>query len=241
MTGATGNVYCGLHDFQDMALMLHALRPGDLFVDVGSNVGTYSILAAGVAGANVMAIEPIPITYEALLDNIFLNRLNHLISAKNMGIGSFSGSVQFTDSLDAVNHVLTEQESRQITGITVQQLTLDGLLAGSCPTVLKIDVEGYETEVIKGGIKTLSDASLLAIIIELIGCGSRYGHDEICLRSDLIQRGFIPCVYDPWERKITVIDDNIQYSYNTLFVRDIKSLQTRVDNGLKISILGHSI
>lgn len=47
MTGATGNWYCGLQEYEDMSFVLHALRPGDLFVDVGANIGSYSILAAG--------------------------------------------------------------------------------------------------------------------------------------------------------------------------------------------------
>lgn len=47
MTGATGNVYCGLHEFEDMALVLHALRPDDLFVDIGANVGSYSMIGGG--------------------------------------------------------------------------------------------------------------------------------------------------------------------------------------------------
>ena len=59
MTGATGNLYCGLHEFEDMALVLHALRPADLFVDIGANVGSYSMLAAAT-GAEVSAFEPIP-------------------------------------------------------------------------------------------------------------------------------------------------------------------------------------
>lgn len=47
MTGATGNVYCGLHEFEDMALVLHALRPDDLFVDIGANIGSYAMLGGG--------------------------------------------------------------------------------------------------------------------------------------------------------------------------------------------------
>jgi hypothetical protein len=49
MTGATGNVYVGLHEFEDMAFLLHYLRPGDLFVDVGANVGSYTVLAGGAS------------------------------------------------------------------------------------------------------------------------------------------------------------------------------------------------
>src|SRR3954464_6025907 len=51
MTGATGNIYAGLHEFEEMAFTIHLLRPGDLFVDVGANIGAYTVLAAAVAGA----------------------------------------------------------------------------------------------------------------------------------------------------------------------------------------------
>src|ERR1700738_1077325 len=47
MTGATGNWYCGLHEVEEMAFMLHFLRPEDLFVDVGATVGSYTGKAAG--------------------------------------------------------------------------------------------------------------------------------------------------------------------------------------------------
>jgi predicted RNA methylase len=72
MTGATQKIYCSLQEFEDMALLLHVLRPGDLFVDVGANVGSYTILAAGVCGANVISIEPVPSTFTHLADNIHL-------------------------------------------------------------------------------------------------------------------------------------------------------------------------
>jgi hypothetical protein len=43
MTGATGNVYYGLHEFQDMAFVTHYLREGYLFADIGANIGSYSV------------------------------------------------------------------------------------------------------------------------------------------------------------------------------------------------------
>jgi hypothetical protein len=52
MTGATGNIHCGLHEFADMVFLLHLLRPGDLFVDVGANIGSYSVLASAVCGGH---------------------------------------------------------------------------------------------------------------------------------------------------------------------------------------------
>ncbi|MFP6657430.1 MAG: FkbM family methyltransferase, partial [Pirellulales bacterium] len=87
MTGATGNIYCGLHDFEDMAFVLHLLRTEDTFVDIGANVGTYTVLASGQVGARSIAIEPIPQTFEHLLDNVFLNRLNDRVTLHNCGAG----------------------------------------------------------------------------------------------------------------------------------------------------------
>ncbi|HRX63317.1 MAG TPA: hypothetical protein P5260_19180 [Candidatus Competibacter sp.] len=57
-TGATGNVYVGLHEFEDMAFVLHFLRAGKLFVDIGANVGSYTMLATACVKARCIAFEP---------------------------------------------------------------------------------------------------------------------------------------------------------------------------------------
>src|SRR5690349_4244048 len=81
MTGATGSLYVGLHEFEDMAFMLHLLRPEDLFVDVGANVGSYVVLA-GAVGARCVAFEPVPASFKGLLDNIRLNGLETRVRAE---------------------------------------------------------------------------------------------------------------------------------------------------------------
>src|SRR3984893_15374669 len=65
MTGATGNVYVGLHEFADMMFLLHFLRERDLFLDIGANVGTYTVLASGVCRA--IELETITPTIEKIL------------------------------------------------------------------------------------------------------------------------------------------------------------------------------
>ena len=45
-TGLTGNIYVGFHEYEEMLFLLHALQPTDTFVDVGANVGEYTILAS---------------------------------------------------------------------------------------------------------------------------------------------------------------------------------------------------
>ena len=173
MTGATGNVYCGLHEFEDMALVLHALRPDDLFVDIGANVGSYSMLG-GAAGARVLAIEPIPRTFAWLTRNIAVNGLGEQVRALNLGLGRGEGRLRFTGGLDTVNHVLAEGE---LTGdaLEVPVRTLDSVLDGQSPTLIKMDIEGFESEVLAGAVRTLADPGLLALMMERNGSGGGMG------------------------------------------------------------------
>jgi hypothetical protein len=55
-TGVTGNIYCGLHEFIEMGCLVHLLRPDDLFLDLGANIGSYTVLAAGVCRARAIDI-----------------------------------------------------------------------------------------------------------------------------------------------------------------------------------------
>lgn len=60
LSSATAAHYVGLTDPDEMMLCLHLLRPGDRMTDVGANIGIYTVLAAGVCGAQVVAVEPPP-------------------------------------------------------------------------------------------------------------------------------------------------------------------------------------
>ena len=86
-TGATGNVYTGFAEYQDMLFLLHALRPEETFVDIGANIGVYTILASKVIGAKTISFEPIRSAYDRLLDQVKINRVDHLVSAENKGVG----------------------------------------------------------------------------------------------------------------------------------------------------------
>lgn len=111
LTGATGNLYCGLAEFGDMSFLLHALRPEDTFLDVGANVGAYTILAAGEIGARSVSVEPIPSTFNNLVNNIRLNNFQEKVRALNIGLGNDKGVIKFTRSHDTVNHVATAHET----------------------------------------------------------------------------------------------------------------------------------
>lgn len=227
MTGATGNIYCGLHEFEDMAFVLHALRPGDLFVDVGANVGSYTVLAAGAAGSDCLTIEPVPATFAHLLDNIRLNDLQSTVSAKNIACGATFDTLAFTSRLDSVNHVVARGEVVN-DAIEVPVAPLDALLSGRTPTLMKIDVEGFETEVLHGASDTMQAPSLLAVIMELNGSGIRYGYDEDQIHERMLRWGFAPALYEPWQRTLTPCRSRKGGAGNTLYVRQLDPLVERV-------------
>ncbi|MDS4028361.1 MAG: FkbM family methyltransferase [Candidatus Contendobacter sp.] len=241
MTGATGNIYCGLHEFEDMAFVLHALRKGDLFLDIGANIGSYTILASGAVGCESMTFEPVPSTFTHLLDNIKLNSLESLVHALNLALGSEDGQINFTSNLDTVNHVLAPDE-RNNSSITVKMNRLDDVVGEREPTLIKIDVEGFETEVLKGANKTLEKDSLLAVLMELNGSGNRYGYDEEALHLFMVNMGFELFSYWPFERKLSSASQPAQNcSGNKLYAKSPDVLQKRLLSARKYQVLGISL
>lgn len=220
MTGATGNWYCGLHEPHDMGFVLHLLRPGSLFLDVGANIGSYTVLAAGAVGANVIALEPVSATFSVLESNIALNRLSDRVSACQMGASDQTGSLRFTTDLDTVNHVLAAGESGP--SVVVPVTTIDILCAARVPQVIKIDVEGHEKYVLAGAAATLAHPDLQAVVMETNGSGQRYGSGDAELITVMQSHGFVPCSYDVVSREI---QDTPPPAGNTIFIRDREKVQ----------------
>jgi FkbM family methyltransferase len=240
MQGATGNYYCGLHEFEDMAFTMHLLRSDDLFVDVGANVGSYSVLAAKLAQARCIAVEPIASTFEHLIDNISLNRLQDHVCCYNLGLSSSSGELRFTSNLDTINHVVGESEVSDHLQV-VPTTTLDDLLLGKRPCLIKIDVEGYESEVLAGGSNVLSTESLLAVIMELNGSGAHYGHDDHDLHKTITRFGFSSYSYDPFSRSLNALGNLHNSTGNTLYIRNINLVCERLASAANFKVFGESI
>ena len=235
MAGATGNIYTGLHEFNDMGFLLHFLRPSDYFTDVGSNIGSYTILASGYIGATTIAFEPVPETFMQLQKNIRLNKIEKNVIAYNSGIGSAEGKLQFTSGQDTVNHVVTDPGQYNGKIIEVDITTLDTALAGyEIPALIKIDVEGFETEVMKGMNTILENRALKAIIIELNGSGGRYGYDENDIHGLLLKHGFVANTYDPFSRKLTNLAEH--GSFNTIYIRDAEFVNKRLGSAPEVKI-----
>jgi FkbM family methyltransferase len=231
MHGATGNYYCGLDEFSDMAFVLHFLRKDDLFVDIGANIGSYTLLASGEVGANTVSIEPIPKTFSKLKENLSLNNLNDRVRVLNIGLGGKKGVLNFTKSLDAENHVATSDETDMVEVIIEK---FDDIIDIIKPTIIKIDVEGFETEVLNGMQSSLNNPYLKGIIIELNGSGRKYGFDETIIHNKLLTKNFQPYEYLPFERKL--VKAIAFSSKNSLYLRDLEFVCERVSTAKKIKV-----
>jgi len=77
--------------------------------------------------------------------------------------------------------------------------------------------------------------------VELNGSGNRYGFDETILHTEMVDRGFTPCSYDPFGRVLTPLKSKNLETGNTLYVRDIPSLTVRLKSAPQRAIHGKSL
>jgi len=144
----------------------------DVFWDVGANVGAYSLLSAKIApNVKVVAFEPYIPTYAHLWDNIVLNGCAERITPLCMALSHCTrlDSLGISDPrAGSSEHVL----GRKNTDLTQPSVAITGddairLFRIQSPTIVKIDVDGYEISVIEGMVNTLKNISLRTLIIEV--------------------------------------------------------------------------
>jgi FkbM family methyltransferase len=220
MTGVTGNLYVGLHEFEPMAFLLHFLRRGDLFADIGANVGSYSILAGAAVGADAIAFEPGE-AFPWLVRNLELNDLRS-VDARREAVGATEGRVQFTSGLDTMNRINPTSSN------SVPLTTLDAACHSRIPTLVKIDVEGFEADVLRGSANTLRK-STQAVIMEL--------NDPEATQL-LRHAGFTRCDYNPFTRSLA---ESVTATSNGVFIKGISSARERVSTAQPFSVRGWTI
>jgi FkbM family methyltransferase len=227
MTGATGNIYAGLHEFYDMAFAIHFLRAEDVFADVGANIGSYTILASGVAGARTIAFEPDPGTAARLEKNIQLNGLSERVELHIAALGESAGWIRFSIGRDTENHVVASDEPE---GREVPVETLDAAVGDRVPSFIKIDVEGYEAQVLRGALRLLEQPKLKAVLTE---------NKSEPVVNMLEAAGFREVAYDAFQRKLVPASEITMG--NALFVRDATFVEHRVATAKSVSVLGQLI
>jgi FkbM family methyltransferase len=145
------------------------LRPDDGFVDVGANIGVYSVVAA-VRGARVLAFEPNQNARTMLSANLALNHIEDRVQILPFALADFSGTARFTTDLESSNHLETASEAK---GEVVEVRQLDGLVEPGTPvTLIKIDAEGFDEAVLRGAQGTLERDRPVVIVETWAGAKS---------------------------------------------------------------------
>jgi FkbM family methyltransferase len=228
MTGATGNWYVGLHEWPDMAFVLHLLRPTDTFADIGANVGSYTVLASGAIGCHTEAFEPVPGTYERLCRNLELNDIRGRVCAHQMAVGAAEGSLRFSIDCDAENQAVDASYPGQAIGVLVRPVDALPELANTC--CWKLDVEGHESALLAGAERALRDAPPAVVLCE--------DRSEAVART-FTAAGYLSCAYDPWSRRLE--QGCHSQGSNQLWIRDLAWVSERLRSAPAFVLLGQKI
>ena len=141
-------------------------KEGAVFVDVGAHIGRYSfVLAKLFPNAKVIAIEPNPEAYQALIKGIKANGLRN-VTALNIALSDFDGVAHLYIKYNtAISSLVEGDDSFKIINVPVKRLdTVMEELGINKVDIIKIDVEGDEFHVIKGAVNTIKKYKPVLII-----------------------------------------------------------------------------
>jgi FkbM family methyltransferase len=218
--------------------LTNVLRPGDTVVDVGAHIGYFSVLAGRIVGpeGKVFAFEPEPGNYRRLRDHLAQNGLRH-VQSFNVAVGSAPGTAEMyfnSDNdgghafWDVAEHQLCERTREEGKRLSAEVVALDHVLAGlppgQGPRLIKIDAEGMEYEILKGGLRTILGYEVPFVICEINRFAlERMGSSESQLRGFMRLIGYQVSLMkqdgtglQPLEDDETFQSDNV---FNLLFHR----------------------
>ena len=144
------------------ALRRH-LGPGGVFFDVGANVGFFTLLGARLAGdgGRVFSFEPVPANAASIRAHVAVNGFSH-VKVLELALGDRDGEETMSVPDDPSWAFLEHRAPDRLTArkVAVRVATVDTLVAGGrvpAPAVVKLDVEGAESEVLRGMEQTLRE------------------------------------------------------------------------------------
>lgn len=163
-----GTIQSSIVDFYDdiVASKILPKNGNPTIVDIGANIGQFSNAAVFFyPDAEIIAFEPDPVTYEKYLSNI--NDRDHSVTIHNCGLGSKAESkVFYRHNLSGMSSFVKPPKSNIASKTSLEIKTLDSFMLEDID-VLKIDVEGFEYDVLSGAKRTLKRADYLLMELSL--------------------------------------------------------------------------
>jgi FkbM family methyltransferase len=176
-------------------LIRKVLRPGDVALDIGANLGWYTVLIAKAVGlGRCHAFEPLPELFQRLKANCEANHLEGTVELNEVALGEREGTAELYtfQNLGAGSTSLSKLGRNDYSAVSVPIVTLDSYLrARQIPRVdfIKIDVEGAEMSVLKGaGVVLRARRSPVWLIEMNVETSKSFGYAPEDLLEFLLQR-----------------------------------------------------
>jgi FkbM family methyltransferase len=236
--GIVANIYFGLFEFDDSMFALHFSRKQDTFLDIGANLGHYSILLSGIHKCTSIAVEPVPDTFLQLKRQIELNQLTQFVQLHNIGVGDKKTELLFSNDRGTMNRVV-DADYKNATQVDV--LTIDELCANTKIQLMKMDVEGFEKYALAGANQLMQSDELKAIIMELNNSGEKFGVSDEEIYQQILGWGFLPYAYNPMSKTLTPLASYNRDDFNTLFIKDLPFVKNRLAEASSVKIWGTTV
>ena len=200
-------------DYRDVHAEIMAMPAGECFVDIGANLGLFTMVASRHLGADgrVIAFEPNQKTFSDLAGNLAANGCTNVVTLC-AGVSNATARVAFDPGPAGHSGVAHISESGSsaimvLGGRQVAELILN--IAAGRRITIKIDVEGHENQVIDALMPLLGEAQVARMIVEVDPDNlAQHGTTRETLFARLAEKGLTPSVNDPSRRH-----------YNEIFVR----------------------
>jgi FkbM family methyltransferase len=169
------------------------LKQGDIVIDIGANVGVYSLLSSSLVGekGQVIAFEPSKITFDALNENIHLNRCKN-ISSHQLALSNTEGVIRFGAVENDAMNFIDINNSNNI-GEQVPMNTLDNFVQNhkiERIDFIKIDIEGAELLCFEGSKNTLTKMRPIILMECNENWCKRFGHSVFDVLAFLNSLGY---------------------------------------------------
>lgn len=209
-------------------LIASRLGSGDVFLDIGANVGFYSLMASGIVGntGQVYAFEPLPRLANLLRRTVAANGVTNLVIVEAV-VGSAVGTASIAAMADsAYSHVVDganaiDDRHGHWTPVTVRAVTIDDYVRNvvrRLPRLIKMDIEGSEIEAVDGATAILSDPQGPDVICE-VGAPhlARFNHTPAELFERFASHGYRPL--HPRTLALMRLEDLSVSEYNVFFTK----------------------
>jgi len=173
----------------DLAFLECHIKPGMTVIDIGANLGMYSLAIAKLVGESgrVYAFEPAPSLYRAAARNIQRNDMAGIVRLENVALGSKTGNaLLYPGGFNSGNSRLVAS-SRHPDAVRVSLSRLDDILPDLSVDWIKIDVQGWEVEVLRGMQETLRRNPSIRLYFEFWAAGLRRAGENPATLTEMLQ------------------------------------------------------